>query len=257
MPLWLTGKPSHKMNTIDLIRNRELLNENTVELLRRKLLRYPYYQTLRLLLLENLYCIHSPEFNKELRKSSLLLADRSVLFQLVEGENYEIAPEAMEETASEASAGDRMLSLIESYLKDKPAEKLSHRLGEADVAGDYAAYLLQQEEEEESLPFGSNEPEEDDIVRSPRNRRETRRSPQTQQLPPDEEQNQPEVESTKSFFTETLAQIYIKQHKYERALEIIKALSVNNSKKNGYFADQIRFLEKLVLINKNNKSDNV
>ena len=45
----------------------------------------------------------------------------------------------------------------------------------------------------------------------------------------------------------TLAKIYIKQHRYDKALEIIKKLSLNYPKKNAYFADQIRFLEKLII----------
>ena len=49
-----------------------------------------------------------------------------------------------------------------------------------------------------------------------------------------------------SFFTETLANIYIKQGKYEKALEIIKRLCLEYPNKNRYFADQIRFLEKII-----------
>jgi hypothetical protein len=55
-----------------------------------------------------------------------------------------------------------------------------------------------------------------------------------------------------SYFTETLAKIYIKQRKYSRALEIIRSLYLKYPEKNIYFADQIRFLEKLV-INNNSK----
>ena len=49
------------------------------------------------------------------------------------------------------------------------------------------------------------------------------------------------------YFTETLAKIYIKQGRYSKALEIIKRLNLNYPKKNAYFADQIRFLEKLII----------
>lgn len=49
------------------------------------------------------------------------------------------------------------------------------------------------------------------------------------------------------FLTETLAKIYIKQKKYEQALTIIKRLSLNFPKKSIYFADQIRFLEFLIM----------
>jgi hypothetical protein len=48
------------------------------------------------------------------------------------------------------------------------------------------------------------------------------------------------------FFTQTLANIYIKQKKYKRAYEIIKHLSLNYPEKNIYFADQLSFLEKLI-----------
>ena len=68
------------------------------------------------------------------------------------------------------------------------------------------------------------------------------------ELPNPEEKEEEEEE----YFTETLARIYIKQGRYEKALEIIRRLSVSHPKKNAYFADQIRFLEKLI-INSNNK----
>lgn len=45
---------------------------------------------------------------------------------------------------------------------------------------------------------------------------------------------------------ESLAKIYIKQRRYGRALEIINNLSLKYPEKSVYFADQIRFLRKLV-----------
>ena len=56
--------------------------------------------------------------------------------------------------------------------------------------------------------------------------------------------------SQKGAFTETLARIYIKQGKFEHAIEIIRRLSLKYPKKNRYFADQIRFLEKIIANNK-------
>ena len=50
--------------------------------------------------------------------------------------------------------------------------------------------------------------------------------------------------------TEIMAGIYIKQGKYENAVKIIRQLSLKYPKKNRYFADQIRFLEKLIINNK-------
>ena len=58
-------------------------------------------------------------------------------------------------------------------------------------------------------------------------------------------------DNDEEYFTETLAKIYIKQGRYSKALEIIQQLNLNYPKKNAYFADQMRFLEKLILNNKN------
>lgn len=47
--------------------------------------------------------------------------------------------------------------------------------------------------------------------------------------------------------SESLAKIYIRQKRYDKAFEIIHTLSLNNPKKSAYFADQLRFLRKLIL----------
>ena len=64
-------------------------------------------------------------------------------------------------------------------------------------------------------------------------------------------ENQNENENENEILTETLAGIYIKQGKFENAIKIIRQLSLKYPKKNRYFADQIRFLEKLIINNKN------
>ncbi|MCC8038576.1 MAG: hypothetical protein LIP02_10695 [Bacteroidales bacterium] len=48
--------------------------------------------------------------------------------------------------------------------------------------------------------------------------------------------------------SESLAKIYTKQGRYEQAFEIISQLSLNNPEKSIYFADQLRFLRKLIKI---------
>ena len=55
------------------------------------------------------------------------------------------------------------------------------------------------------------------------------------------------TQNDESMLTESLAKMYIARHKYSQALEIIERLSLNYPEKSIYFADQIRFLAKLVL----------
>ncbi len=54
----------------------------------------------------------------------------------------------------------------------------------------------------------------------------------------------PQVDSS---LNESLAKMYIKQQRYDKAYEIIHQLSLNFPKKSIYFADQLRFLQKLML----------
>ena len=53
-------------------------------------------------------------------------------------------------------------------------------------------------------------------------------------------------EDEKPSLTESFAKIMIKNGNYRRALEIFTEISLNNPEKSIYFADQIRFLKKLI-----------
>ena len=53
-------------------------------------------------------------------------------------------------------------------------------------------------------------------------------------------------DAEKPSLTESFAKILIKNGNYSRALEIITEISLNNPEKSIYFADQIRFLKKVI-----------
>ena len=55
-----------------------------------------------------------------------------------------------------------------------------------------------------------------------------------------------EDEQTKDLSLEEKSRLYIRQKKYSEAIEILRQLNLINPKKSIYFADQIRFLEKII-----------
>ena len=232
------------------------LNRDTLYELRTLLARYPYSQTLRLLYLKNLYLLHDITFGAELRKSAFYVADRRVLFYLIEGDKYLIPKQALKTSAAlqdelkEEPGLDRTLSLIDAFLAATPEEdELQNNL---EYSLDYTAYLIGEPlvtEEVETPKLRGQDLIDGFIAKA-----ESESSMKLKPLDDEEDAtiegpvfSYSEEEEEDTCFTETLAKIYIKQRRYSKALEIIKKLSLKYPKKNAYFADQIRFLEKLII----------
>jgi hypothetical protein len=250
------------MDIKELINHPEQLDRDTLYELRSLLALYPYYQTARLLMLQNLYLLHDPTFDEELRRAAIYITDRRVLFQMIEAAHYRFrkteSPTLRSQTSTSSS---RTLSLIDSFLDSMPKESESadekkrkkRKPTPADAAVDYVAYLLETEGDipTEDVPEMKGQSLIDSFINNDNGRIVLSEEPTlTPQLdnPVDEGENA----TDEGYFTETLARIYIKQGRYSKALEIIRRLSLVYPKKNAYFADQIRFLEKLI-INSNKK----
>ena len=311
-------------SAVDFIRNPELLNRNTIPVLQEAIRQNPYHQTLYLLLLQNMYKVHDPQFSSTLKQYALMVADRSVLFEMVEGINYNVPIQKLEED-NPVSSGDRTLWLIDNFLNNLPESNAIQpdKIDAVDPQKDYSAYLEQLPDYEdatvikptveianESTSVGhaessaeadiefhadtvtenetesavesatdraveiplppaavvkvakeataeepaivSDGPEEDEEFTVTAIRRHLNEA--DDELLPDDIVDDDSDAPKEDFYTETMAGIYIKQHKFEQALEIIKAISAANPKKSVYFAEQIRYLELLVRLGRNKKT---
>ena len=135
------------------IQHPEELSEDSLRELREMLVRYPYFQTARLLYLKNLYALGDASFKSELQKSALYIADLSVLFYFIEKERLAVRQHAEEhpKDAGEASRTDRTLDLIDRFLSDMP-EQLGDELPlPAETNVDYVSVLMREEEEAEDV----------------------------------------------------------------------------------------------------------
>lgn len=269
------------------IQHPETLNQDSLYELRTLVARYPYFQSVRLLYLKNLYLLHDVSFGAELRKAVLYVADRRSLFYLIEGENYKLNRNEQSVSILEKDEPgiDRTLFLIDAFLSKMP--DVQSQSSELDYTMDYTAYLLHDDKADDIVENKMRPLRGQDLIDGFLNKMNAdEKNLPTEQMNADKSQMDKDVlladvseESTSplismpisvnddqaedeeeekgedcvvereddSYFTETLAKIYIKQHRYEKALEIIKKLSLNYPKKNAYFADQIRFLEKLII----------
>ena len=261
-----------------LIQHPEEMNRETLYDLRALLALYPYYQTARLLMLQNLYLLHDPSFDEELRRAAIYISDRKVIFQMVEAAHYQL--KSQNANRSEAVGGkpksDRTSSLIDHFLHSIPTEaeerekepEEKRKPTPADAAVDYVAYLMETETETEHEQPSRTIALIDDFIEEGgfklhKDKEEEDQESEVMEKKEEKEEKKETAEADSSeaqaasenggIFTETLARIYIKQGKYERAYQIIDRLYKQHPQKSAFYIDQLRFLEKLMLNEKKRK----
>lgn len=232
---------------IDYIRQPESLDSQSLEYLRVIVEKYPYYHVARILLLRTLYHMHDPAFDEQLRKAAIYVPSRQTLFQMFQATSLSPESPVKRTSRAEISTEDskRTESLIDSFLDTIPQQsQRTPRIVDATI--DYMAYLMQME-------TGTGNPNTaqmvgqsyiDDFLIKNEGRFDLEDLP-SEGTPP--VVNESANEAGNGILTEAMARIYIKQGKFDKAIEIIKRISLKYPKKNRYFADQIRFLEKLII----------
>lgn len=278
------------------------MNRETLYDLRALLALYPYYQTARLLMLQNLYLLHDPSFDEELRRAAIYISDRKVIFQMVEAAHYQLKSQNTNrhEAVEGKPKSDRTSSLIDHFLHSIPTEaeerekepEEKRKPTPADAAVDYVAYLMETETETEheqpsrtialiddfieeggfKLHKDKEEDDQEDAQEAPSASDSgiaSGNANASDSADASDGTNASDVADVNAnagakpadaadadsggVFTETLARIYIKQGKYERAYQIIDRLYKQHPQKSAFYVDQLRFLEKLMLNEKKKK----
>ena len=238
---------------IDYIRRPDTIDDDAIAQLQALTQEHPYFHIARILLLQALYKKHDPAYDETLRRTAILVPNREAIFRLTEEPHYTQAEEhkRYEETTDDSES--RTVSLIDNFLEAQtPVSPVSHPI---DAAQDYIGYLLQQEsrqgtQRQEALPMNGGGVVEDFLENEhgrivlDDNLEDEHNESQS------DDSNVHENDENNEILTEIMAGIYIKQGKYENAVKSIRQLSLKYPKKNRYFADQIRFLEKLIINNK-------
>jgi len=238
--------------------------------------KYPYFQQGIFLYLKGLYTADDDNFRQELQRLSVFVNDKKALFYYIMDKEYEQfferkknkkeidenrtnmllnaffeATDSSTETNELIFSGTNVASVdYFSYLES--TNKSNEQTEDVRLHNDDHIQLKHQNiiddfidniETSEKIVFNLDNIEEDDT---------------DYDNPEDDDEGEDLTEELRDdlFFTETLAKIYIKQHKYERAYEIIERLYLNYPEKNIYFANQISFLKKLI-INSKIKNKNV
>ena len=269
------------------LRDPRQLSAATLEPIRQLSEAYPYCSTFTFLYLYNLSVAEDVRYASELRRLAVLLPDRERLFRLVEGDRLSVElPEPEEPATDSFDLIDHFLDAALTSGEDLPtglqletaALREEYFAGEEELSETAAlSALLPERAPAESVASATSSPLEDALrtpsVEAPSTASAATApiasvatslgaeptapsarasSPQPSSSAPSEPSARPalEAELEESLLSETLSKIYIQQQHYDKALRIIRALSLNYPEKNRFFADQIRFLERLIANNK-------
>lgn len=247
------------------LQNPESMGAEAVEKLPQLIEQFPYCSAYRML-----YCIalantHSTQLNAELQKTACAMPDRTQLFRLVNNGEYEWISlmhqiEQIRKTEMQMETESDSFDLIDQYLNQQhlPDMNLDGLLNA--VGTDFTLDLLNKElpdidESDDSLivsESSNKKDEEDQLIDqflSADNNGELM-VPKTVVQITDAPTPEPNLIREKAFLTESLAKLYVKQHKYEQALAIFSQLNLQYSGKSCNFADQIRYLEKIIAFQK-------
>ncbi len=231
--------------------------------------KYPYFQAGIFIYLKNLYLGKDKTFRVELQRLSTFVIDKKALFYYVLNDEYQKFFKLKgKEKEINRSRTDILLNAFFETMNDTT---IDHKIEESEQKpeisySDYFSLINDKNEKYQRKTAESHKPMKhqnviDDFIKNSGENEsmklsyeidESTQKSSIKSIDKSDEELNEELQDD-LFFTETLASIYIKQQKYERAYEIIKRLSLNYPEKNVYFASQIAFLEKLIINKKHKK----
>ena len=272
-----------KEQLIHLFQQPSTIDHAETNELRELLEQYPYFQAARAVRLKGLRNSNSLHYNKELKIAAAYTTDRSVLFDFITSEEFnqnniaeaikkqetqqkkqlpEAAPEK-EEIPDENLRLDKALKMKlreseqvfdpELFRKPGTEEKAPEEdpleLGKPlkfDRAETHSftewlklasATPVKRDEEENVEKKRKLELIDDFISKNPRI--DPSKKPKKVNLAEER------LVAPEALMTETLARVYLEQKNYQKAIQAYKILILKNPEKSGFFADQIRAIEKL------------
>ena len=226
----------------------------TAEMATTLLDRYPYFTLPTALLIKNAGDSLDKATREQLSHAVAMSAsDPKKLYMLLSPGNDAHADFYPDDTPAKPSTDNAIDSFLNTYGTTSPEEEaLLNRLI-FNPAPDYAQVLAN--EEAQSIPQADEAPKgsQDDIINRfiIGQKQEATASPNDAPVPEElvrerHSEVAPKAPTDMSLLSESLARIFIKQRQYSRAYEIIEQLNLNYPEKSVYFADQLRFLQKLI-----------
>jgi hypothetical protein len=235
-------------NIIKYIRQPGKLDQNTLPEIEELLNAFPYFQTAYLLHVKNHHNIKSLKFNDSLKSASARIGDRSVLYHLIHG----LISEKLHDIRQPAESVKEIQGPVEKIIEpgigtvkevispdlqttDQKEETLIPERSSHTFTGwfDQLDYVEEERSKDKELI--------DAFIQS-----QPRIIPGKGELKDQEDISEAFIKPDEQLMTETLAQIYVKQGYYLKAIHVYETLSLKFPEKSSYFAAQINKIKQCI-----------
>ena len=201
-----------KSSLIKILKNPHKISESEAVFIDELVSEFPYFQAARAVQLKNHKNLESFQFEKILNETAIHTADRGILFDFIE-QNF------LFENTSKKNPKD------EKYLKKTKSKTFVNWLEHVNLIPiDRSNESLTVEKFISKKPKLSFKDIEQQII---------------------QEKNESQEKNNELLVTETLAQLYVEQENYDKAIQTYKILILKFPEKNSYFASAIKKIKKL------------
>lgn len=262
MPRWLNGNKLNKEQITYLLQNPEKSSENTKVQLEEIISNFPYFQPARAIYLNLLKKENSYLYNQELKKTAAYTSDRTVLFDFITSEHFSQQPVLKKEEIEEIDKNEieKAEAILNPNLFERKKEKTTQEKAIEEILEVHKPLPFSKNDKhsfEEWLKLTrvkpikrNNNSEETENEKEDKFRLIDKFIQESPKIKPSlsdtkEDTEKPLSKPSNHLMTETLAKVYLQQNNYKKAIQAYKILILKNPEKSGFFADQIRAIEKL------------
>ncbi len=249
-----------KKKLISLLTHSERLNKNDSEIIEELIRQYPYCQTAHILLAKE-RSLNKEEFEDYLNIAAVYACDRERLYELIHGNEYGTLEKAVQKKQIKKKSKPKAKRKgVESTAKTDEVYSFSEWLtllhkGKVSIDAKPETQKKQlvkktnpiktakKKDKKDKIQFKIAHPRQSELKLIESFVRRSKKT-RTKKTVPIEDIAQQSIIEDGNLISETLAQIYVQQDNYDKAIRIYEKLSLLYPKKKTYFARQIKKLFK-------------
>lgn len=257
MPRQQTGKNMEKESFYKLMEPASVIAQETIDQLRNLIVKYPYFQGARVLLLKNLKSISAPDLNTETQNQAGLIPNRQHLYKILNPpkpisfspyfteEKIEDTPPTKPKSKTKKTTKTKDTSFILLEGNNHADAKTINAEANPNNSDTEILELIESESDNNAIDNATtNNLIEAFLTANPKIERPS--MPKPDETFENEDISINSIAEPEEVASEPLAKIFISQGYFEKAIAVYEKLCLKYPEKNSYFADQIQKIKEQI-----------